>query len=304
MKKLLSSILLFLSINHTFCEIIKTNKLSIYLYPTNFIERKGEVLSLAFLRTNNISIDKITLEDVLEFYPTQINENISFSLIPIPHTILTDFNIYIYYKDDSNVIEKFNIPVYVKIDPISYAKKKPLHLKKEIFISNSFKFKTNRLPKTDNVFFENTVSLNKPIDVQIKDKYGVNRSKGGIIEGRIHLGIDMLGYLGHPVYASQKGIVTRTFRGKKEGNCVVIYHGLGISTVYMHLQKILVKPGEIVNTNTVIGTVGSTGLSTGPHLHFGVSLHQIYVDPEVFISRDYSYISTVSNGMLIQPEVR
>lgn len=60
---------------------------------------------------------------------------------------------------------------------------------------------------------------------------------------------------------------------------MVIDHGLGLFTSYYHLDSILVKEGEVVKTGDIIGTVGSTGFSTGPHLHYSVSIYNTYVNP-------------------------
>ena len=67
------------------------------------------------------------------------------------------------------------------------------------------------------------------------------------------------------------------------GNCVVISHGFGIATVYAHQSRLSVQPGDKVEAGDVIGAVGSTGLSTGPHLHFETRVRGVPVDPENFI---------------------
>jgi len=63
------------------------------------------------------------------------------------------------------------------------------------------------------------------------------------------------------------------------GNTVVIDHGLGLFTSYYHLDTISVKKGDEVKKGDIIGTVGTTGFSTGPHLHYAVSIYNIYVNP-------------------------
>jgi murein DD-endopeptidase MepM/ murein hydrolase activator NlpD len=97
---------------------------------------------------------------------------------------------------------------------------------------------------------------------------------------RAHLGIDYAAPVGTPVWAAASGVVT--FRGPSggAGNLVMIRHASGIETAYMHLSKFAsIKVGQRIDAKTVIGYVGTTGLSTGPHLHFGVKKNGVFVDP-------------------------
>ena len=70
----------------------------------------------------------------------------------------------------------------------------------------------------------------------------------------------------------------------RSGNYVMINHGGGVYTVYMHCSQLLVKEGQQVNSGQTIAKVGSTGYSTGPHLHFGIRAGGEYVDPARYVS--------------------
>ena len=96
---------------------------------------------------------------------------------------------------------------------------------------------------------------------------------------RLHAGIDMRGANGTPIYASAPGeVVFAGIRGGY-GNTVIIDHGGGIATLYAHQSKLAVAEGDEVARGQVIGAVGSTGFSTGPHLHFEVRARGVPVDP-------------------------
>lgn len=86
-----------------------------------------------------------------------------------------------------------------------------------------------------------------------------------------HRAVDLNGELGEPVYPIMDGVIEDTFYNRfSYGNHVVINHGSGFKSLYAHLEKIVVEKDEEVDKNTVIGTVGSTGLATGSHLHLEV----------------------------------
>ncbi|MEO2066204.1 MAG: M23 family metallopeptidase [Desulfurobacteriaceae bacterium] len=107
-----------------------------------------------------------------------------------------------------------------------------------------------------------------------------------IINGKrrsIHWGTDFRAPRGTPVYASLSGKVVLARNLYFTGNTVIIDHGLGVHTLYAHLSKIKVKEGQAVRAGQVIGEVGSTGRSTGPHLHFGFYVQGERADPMIVL---------------------
>lgn len=94
-----------------------------------------------------------------------------------------------------------------------------------------------------------------------------------------HKGIDIGASSGEDIIAAADGTVTAASYSSAAGNYVMIDHGGGLYTVYMHASSLLVSPGQTVSAGDVIAKVGSTGISTGSHLHFGVSLNGSYVSP-------------------------
>ncbi|HSV30281.1 MAG TPA: M23 family metallopeptidase [Candidatus Omnitrophota bacterium] len=100
----------------------------------------------------------------------------------------------------------------------------------------------------------------------------------------VHEGVDFGAPVGTPVYATGGGTVTLAEPWDRYGNTVEIDHGNGVTTRYAHLSKIKVKEGQRVTRSTVIGLVGNTGRSTGPHLHYEVRVSDAPRDPVKFIS--------------------
>lgn len=98
-----------------------------------------------------------------------------------------------------------------------------------------------------------------------------------------HNGIDLSADTGTAIYAAYRGTVVTAAYSSSAGNYIMIDHGSGLMTVYMHCSKLLVSEGEEVAKGQTIGLVGSTGNSTGPHLHFSVRLNGSYVDPKPYI---------------------
>lgn len=99
-----------------------------------------------------------------------------------------------------------------------------------------------------------------PVEGTITDKFGTRNGK--------HKGIDIGANIGADVRVVDNGVVSKSYYSDTYGHVVFVKHPSGIETVYAHLHERLVASGDDVNKGEVIGTVGSTGVSTGPHLHF------------------------------------
>lgn len=101
---------------------------------------------------------------------------------------------------------------------------------------------------------------------------------------RMHNGIDMACSQGTPIYATRAGTVTTaSYQAGGAGYYVSLNHGDGFSSIYMHMTNYVVSAGQSVSQGQLIGYVGSTGISTGPHLHFGISYAGTYVNPLAYI---------------------
>lgn len=98
-----------------------------------------------------------------------------------------------------------------------------------------------------------------------------------------HKGVDLAGPKGTPIYATRSGTVTTATYSGSAGYYVSINHGDGFSSVYMHMTSYVVKSGQSVSQGQLIGYMGSTGISTGSHLHFGITYNGTYVNPADYI---------------------
>lgn len=129
-----------------------------------------------------------------------------------------------------------------------------------------------------------TVPVRKPVpgDIELSSTFGV-RLDPFLRRPALHTGLDMRGDTGEPVYATAAGKVSIAGREGGYGNMVEIEHGNGFATRYGHLSAIEVKVGQAVRIGQVIGRVGSTGRSTGPHLHYETRINDEPVDPQKFL---------------------
>ena len=125
-------------------------------------------------------------------------------------------------------------------------------------------------------------SFAPPVNAEISDVFGVERVFNGSVEST-HQGLDFRVPSGTSVAAVNSGHVILARSLFFEGNCVVIDHGQGLLTLYLHLSKFLIKEGDDVNKGQAIGLSGGTGRATGPHLHLAVRWQGVYLDPAVLL---------------------
>lgn len=124
--------------------------------------------------------------------------------------------------------------------------------------------------------------FNKPIEGVTTGVFGSRRTYNGE-ERSWHKGRDFASPVGTLVHAPADGTVRLARSTFMSGNLIMIDHGAGMSTVYAHLSKMLVKPGDKVKAGDVIGKVGTTGRSTGPHLHWGAYWKSMAIDPILWV---------------------
>ena len=127
------------------------------------------------------------------------------------------------------------------------------------------------------------IPSSRPIDVAVGSGFGF-RADPFTGRGALHTGLDFPSPVGTPIHAAAGGVVRVAEMHPEYGLMLEIDHGNGLTTRYGHTSKILVKPGDLVKRGQVVADVGTTGRSTGPHLHFEVLVDGIPQDPQRFLA--------------------
>lgn len=124
-----------------------------------------------------------------------------------------------------------------------------------------------------------------PVREPVTEQFGVRRIFNGELKSE-HQGLDYHAPRGTRVVAANAGTVVLARRLFFEGNCVVVDHGEGLMTLYMHLSKFKVRKGQKVRRGQLLGLSGATGRATGPHLHLAVRWEGVYLDPAKLLKLD------------------
>ncbi len=188
------------------------------------------------------------------------------------------------FRNNKTVFKRFVLPKRkYKIQRINRLKKRyvtpPKRDWKRIAKERKIKKEKRRLiGKIDTAYF--AAGFVRPVKGgRISSLFGSQRILNGVPKSP-HNGLDIALPKGTPVYAMSDGIVRQTANNFYfSGNFVLIDHGQGLSSVYLHLSKICVHEGDFVRKGEKIGEVGSTGRATGPHLHWGVMWKNKRIDP-------------------------
>ena len=125
-------------------------------------------------------------------------------------------------------------------------------------------------------------SFRSPLGAPFSDTFGTQRTFNGQVRS-VHQGLDFAAHTGDQIFAVNAGTVILARPLYFEGNCVVLDHGQGLLTLYLHMSEIKVKEGDKVTRGQEIGLVGGTGRATGPHLHFAVRWQGTYLDPATLL---------------------
>ncbi len=257
---------------------------SSYGYELN--QTKFYTGDLGYIKIKNFSKRnsyQIVLKNRYGRWEFPVFDKVSFFSVPL---FVKGKVLHLYIKKDGKIVYSNRLKIIHKKYRISRIWVKERKITKEVL--NRIR-KENRLLRkifkiyTPKIYTEHRMF--KPLKrLIVSTPFGAKR----IINGKkrsYHWGTDFKGKKGDPVFASLTGRVVLARELFYTGNTVVINHGLGLYTLYAHLSKIKVKEGEYVKAGQTIGLVGSTGRSTAPHLHFGVYINDIKVDPMIALKK-------------------
>lgn len=140
-----------------------------------------------------------------------------------------------------------------------------------------------------------TESFILPIDGRISTEFGMMRYINGSLTSYRHSGIDIAVAKGTPIPATNSGKIVLSREFILTGNTIVIDHGVGLFSVYYHMDSLSVSKDDMVKRYDIIGTVGSTGRSTGPHLHFTTSFYKTNMNPNFLINLSNEELENLIN---------
>lgn len=139
-----------------------------------------------------------------------------------------------------------------------------------------------RRSSSDELYYSEPFAI--PAAGRLSTEYGETRHVNGSPTSYRHSGLDIAAPQGTPVYAANRGKVVLSMYLTLTGNTIVIDHGQGLFSVYFHMHKLIAEQNSIVSRGQQIGTVGTTGFSTGPHLHFTMSYYDRNIEPGYFLA--------------------
>ena len=179
-------------------------------------------------------------------------------------------NLHVYHAKHASVM--ISVPKkYVEPDPTQLeAIKKEEALKHDIFAKSA----------PERIW---SGRFSPPVNAAVSDKFGTERKFNGTVQS-VHQGLDYRVGAGTPVTAVNAGTVILAQPLFFEGNCVVLDHGQGLLTLYMHLSRIDVKEAHTIARGQAIGLSGATGRATGAHLHLAVRWQGTYLDPAILLT--------------------
>ena len=253
-------------------------------YEVNLVKinTKKDSLDLFSLKNNLAQIDQ-TVRNLNGFFRAKNIPNLSIEALA-----KDSLSSYVYLTNQSSRYSEYLVELEKKLQQV------PLGIPTDGHLSSNFGKRVNPIPSRKIL-----LASAKPIGFSSveKDSAGniINKSANSAkLEGtqapaekdqmQFHKGVDIAAPIGTDVYCAAQGKVI--FAGQKSGygNCVIIEHGNGLASLYGHLSKILVDANQQVKIGDVIAKVGSTGRSTGPHLHYEVRKNNTPINPKLFLN--------------------
>ena len=202
-------------------------------------------------------------------------------------TIGTIFTLWSYRKELKIVITAFLLILLLPVIAVIILTQTGINIVSDKLVS--LNETTNTVEIHDPTSEKVITTINSPMVWPVKGIITLEFGQSDLPYELLHTGIDIAGKIGDNVSPFMDGTVT--YAGQTStgyGKHMIIDHGNNVTSLYGHLDKILVYKGEKVTINDVIGKMGSTGWSTGPHLHFQINIFGIPVNPRIFLGQNGS----------------
>lgn len=276
MKKIILLILLFASCLFGASDI-KLSDINIANGKSIYVELKGEkYTSLKFLNK------------IYPVYKHPLKDKTYYAILPISYYAKAKKEkLLVYYKSG---IKIKNLEIDLKIKKGDYKKEQLRVHSSKITLNKKDKKRAAKEYKEAMKIYNTTNKKNYissnfilPLDSVVTSEFGKARVYNNKLKG-YHGGTDYRAKVGTPIKASNDGVVVLVKNRFYAGGSIVIDHGRGIYTCYYHLSKFDAKQGQRVKKGEIIGLSGKSGRVTGPHLHFGVRVGGVQVDPLQFVS--------------------
>lgn len=216
------------------------------------------------------------------------HQNDLVGLIPLDsRTTPGDYNVKVYRSSSNILLDELDYSVIYKefeTQQLTISSSTASLKSQENSEKDAAKFGDAKTHSVGEKLWEGTFLL--PVEGRISTEYSVIRYVNESTESSRHSGIDIAVPQGTPIKAANNGIITFSSDLIISGNVVVIDHGYGLFSSYVHLHKIYVEDGQEVKKGDIIGEVGTTGYSTGPHLHWSIWKNGVFLNPWRFIDED------------------
>ena len=204
----------------------------------------------------------------------------------IPYTTNYGYKELVVKNQSNNIIKNIHLDIVDKKYDIQRINVNKKFIEPDMATIEKIKKDSKELNKARSIWIDNNPDLFfiSPVEGTVTGRFGTRRYYNGK-EGKYHNGYDIAAPIGTTIVSPSSGKVILIGDFFYNGKTIIIDHGRGLKSLMIHLDDILVKNDQRIKKGQIIGKVGSTGKSTGPHLHWSVLMNNAYIDPELLLNR-------------------
>ena len=204
----------------------------------------------------------------------------------IPYATNYGYKELVVKNQSNNIIKNIHLDIVDKKYDIQRINVNKKFIEPDMATIEKIKKDSKELNKARGIWIDNNPDLFfiSPVEGTVTGRFGTRRYYNGK-EGRYHNGYDIAAPIGTTIISPSSGKVILIGDFFYNGKTIIIDHGRGLKSLMIHLDDILVQNDQKIKKGQIIGKVGSTGKSTGPHLHWSVLMNNAYIDPELLLNR-------------------